>query len=149
MCLDISTRHHPDRKPLIAEEDIEVVKYLALPDDYFYLDCDHMMKTMHCPLRTPFMLMPIVFDGNEECVLESSAFEAKPYENSDELWLVEEGIHAYTMDFFHLAQGNCLSDLAPFHAYIPEGTKYYIGISGDIVAEKMIIKNEIYENICV
>lgn len=136
--------HHPDLKPLVAEKDIEVVKYLALPDDYSYLNCYHMMETAHYPLRTPFMLMPIVFDGNEECVLESSTFEAKPYENSDERWLVEEGIHAYTMKPFHSAQGTCLSGFAPFHAYIPKGTKYYLGIGHDIVADKMIIKNEIY-----
>ena len=137
MCLIISEKYHPDYKPLIAEEDIEVVKYLALPGDVSYFYGDGMIGTVHCPLRTPFMSIPIVFGDNEECVLESSTFEAKMDE--DDGWCMEVGIHAYTS-----SQGTCLSGLTPFQAYIPKGTKYYFGTNGDIVAEKMIIKNTKY-----
>lgn len=137
MCLIISEKYHPDYKPLVAEEDIEVVKYLALPDDVSYLDMNDMIRTVHHPLCTPFMSIPIVFDDNEECVLESSTFEAKMDE--DDGWCMEVGIHAYTSP-----QGTRLSGLTPFQAYIPKGTKYYFGTNGDIVAEKMIIKNTTY-----
>lgn len=145
MCLEISTVHHPDLEPLVAEEDIKVVKYLMKPSVAYYSAWDDatgklIVKKEERVLRTPFMSEPVKFDENDECVM--TAPELK-HEHDCDKWIVEEGIHAYIgTDAFTFLQ--FISDCAPFHAYIPKGTKYYLGNEGDIVAEKMVIKNEIY-----
>lgn len=146
MCLTIWTYMHSDLEPLVAEEDIEVVKYLKKPIKVQYSTVDYVTgriitKEEEQALCTPFMGAPIEFDENGECVM--TVPELKRQYVCDE-WIVEEGIHAYigadALTFLQFAS-NC----APFRAYIPKGTKYYLGTTGDIVAEKMVIKNEIYE----
>ena len=142
MCLEISRVHHPDLEPLVAEEDIEVVKYLMKPSVAYYSVVYYTTsKQEERVLRTPFLNEPVKFDENDECVM--TAPELKREQDYDK-WIVEEGIHAYigTNAFTFL---QFVSDCAPFHAYIPKGTKYYLGNEGDIVAEKMVIKNETYE----
>ena len=141
MCLEISTIHHPDLKPLTAEKDIEVVKFLKPELHEFsmpkYDTCEIMAMT-EFSLRTPYMSYPVEFDENDECVMEHymSTF--------DGLWVVE-GIHAYTeIMWWYQRQKDLLLTCTPFKAYIPKGTKYYFGTNGDIVAEKIIIKNTKY-----
>jgi hypothetical protein len=62
---------------------------------------------------------------------------------------VSVGIHAYgknwdsISDWADIIQSYCLHfNGTPFKAFIPKGAQYYVGIDGDIVANKMIIKNE-------
>lgn len=152
MCLEISTKYHSNpKKPLIAEEDIEVVKFLKKPRTVSYSSVDYMTgkvitKWQEEVLCTPFMGVPIEFDENGECVLKSGKIRPK-FESCIEAYIVEEGIHAYRKQLAW-DSSEVPSLFAPFRAYIPKGTKYYMGESDDIVAEKMVIKNEIYEDIC-
>lgn len=147
MCLEISTIHHPDLEPLVAEEDIEVVKFLKLERCEFsenniskiMLNYDtYEIVTMTEPflLITPYMSYPVEFDENDECVMEHhmSTFGG----------LCIEGIHAYTKNAWYFDR-DLLLTCEPFRAYIPKGTEYYLGRAGDIVADKMIIENKIYE----
>lgn len=138
MCLEISRICHPDLKPLIAEEDIEVVKFLKAERLEFSIpkyDICEIVAMAEFFLRTPFMSYPVEFDENGECVMEHymSTFDG----------FCVEGIHAYTKLMWSLDKDLFL-ECTPFKAYIPKGTRYYLGNKGDIVAEKMIIKNEIY-----
>jgi hypothetical protein len=153
MCLEISTKYHGNpKKPLIAEEDIEVVKYLKKPCIVAYSSVDFatgksIKKWREEVLCTPFMNEPIEFDENGECILKSGTI-IPVFESCINAYIVEVGIHAYRKEMDSLSL-QFTPPCTPFRAYIPKGTKYYIGENDDIVAEKMVIKNEIYENICV
>lgn len=151
MCLFVSESHHPDLKPLIAEEDIEVIKFLVLPSiehrPHFVKDKTQWIPFMN-PLRTPFREVPVEFDENGECVMESE-LEKPQYASLSLYRIVSVGIHAYgknrdnSSDWADIIQSYCLNfNGTPFKAYIPKGAQYYVGIDGDIVANKMIIKNE-------
>lgn len=122
MCLVINPYKHFFLSPKISLFPIKVFKILINSS------CGHL---------TPFRLHSVNFiDG--KCVLS-----AKFNPNFKYAHTVGEGIHGYyklenaTAQLKHFVKdGRCI-----YKAIIPPFTKYFYGFNGEIVAEKMIIKN--------
>lgn len=87
-------------------------------------------------LVTPYMWHQINFINNK-CFL-SAKFNIV---NSSE---INEGIHAYYKFINAKSDVNAVRSYKIYKAIIPPFTKYFYGICGDIVAEKMIIINVPY-----
>ena len=87
-------------------------------------------------LITPYMGCQINFI-NKKCILSAKL-------NINDFSEINEGIHAYYK--FHNAKSDVddLYKCKVYKAIIPPFTKYFYGVNGEIVAEKMIIKNVSY-----
>ena len=135
MCLIINRLYHKmggeneDYRPrhLTAQEDILVYKLL-----------------LHTPwggVFTPYQYMPISFwDGRYNYV---STFTFALNEEGDDC--VVEGCHAYhSYDRAELIDNGTFNSRI-HRAVIPKGTKFYVGLFGDIVSENLIIINDLDE----
>lgn len=117
MCLSINKKFHKNNKPLKAEKDIRVYKCLDVNQ---------------FGITTPFMYYPINFEEGK-CILTSRKLKVTSEDT------IIEGIHAYCTK----ERATVTSSMFPetgttiFKAFIPKGTKYFIGDNGDIVSEKL------------
>lgn len=119
MCLIINLKKHILLRPKISLFPIKVFKILI--DGHL----------------TPYRFHQVNFI-NGKCVLS-----AKFNSNFRYTYTIEEGIHGYyklknaTTDLAHfVGEGGCI-----YKAIIPPFTKYFYGWNGNIVSEKMIIKD--------
>lgn len=137
MCLVISDLHHQyvqdgsicaRLKPLIAQTPLTVYKVLNFNNGN---------------LQTPFQKKCINF------ISDNAVLEAPMMDYYKGGWGVDIGIHAFEtktdarahLDFWNTI--DLIFNLAIYEAIIPVGTKYFYGINGTIVSEKLIIKNKI------
>lgn len=92
---------------------------------------------------TPYQGVTVKFK-DEKAVLEAPTM-MDHYRNNWGMVVVEIGIHAFYKKDTALAKLASLQDesYAIFEAIIPAGTKYFYGVGGEIVSEKLIIKNKI------
>lgn len=125
MCLIIDLKKHILHRSKISLFPIKVYKILH--------------TNLSGELITPYMGYRINFI-NKKCVL-SAKFNIV---NSSDIIIINEGIHAYYK--FHIAKSDVgnLYKCEVYKAIIPPFTKYFYGVRGEIVAEKMIIKNVSY-----
>ena len=84
--------------------------------------------------HTPIICKPVIFKDDKCCLSGKFSY----YYGG----VIEEGVHSfssYTMarDFANSVGGFI------YKAYIPSGVKYFIGFEGQIVSEKLIVKNDI------
>ena len=123
MCLTINmTIHKKENKkyvPFVAETDLRVYKCL----DY--------ENGEYC---TPFQYLPIVFENNMKhlhanIILESFNKIHVGIHSFHDIWYVIS-----TTNQFHKSSGT-----KKHWAVIPKGSKFYIGIAGDVVSEDLII----------
>lgn len=123
MCLIINQVNYPDLKPATAKNDIFVYKLLSHVNDTY---------------RTPYMNYPIHFRLGKSIV--KSKLLITPISHGA-YYTVTEGIYAY------LKQNYLLRFRYPdeyiFKAVIPKGAHYFIGDKNIVVADKMIIFDEI------
>jgi hypothetical protein len=119
MCLIIDRKKHILLRPKISLFPIKVYKILY--------------TNLSGELITPYMGYQINFI-NKKCVLSAK------FNIINDFSAINEGIHAYYK--FHIAKSdvNDLYKCKIYKAIIPPFTKYFYGIKGEIVAEKMIIK---------
>ena len=124
MCLTINSLLHPYYKPLVAEKNIVVYKVLC-----------HYVGALPSVWRTPYKHYEIDF-GVRGSVgrYEYPHTELNVFHGLG-CFTVNEGIHAFCLPLNPLEKGTYFD----FKGIIPKGTKFYIGINDDIVAEDMII----------
>ena len=147
MCLIINTDIHIKRtwnsnfrrripKPLVADKDILCVKLLMpVPFGTRY------------KFMTPFRNMGVKFDwlnGIAELVSDVKSkrlpFSVIKTVVKDEKFLVENGIHSRS-------KKTLLLGCEQFYAIIPKGAKYYVGVDGDLVSNRLLVfENEIFYN---
>lgn len=127
MCLTVDLKKHihifNKALPKIALKDIIVYKVVGSRYGYHY---------------SPFQVTPISFTKNKAVL--KSRLQLRCYEDSIE---VHKGIHAYTK-YDIASEETCwhtelFDHVTVYKAVIPRGTKYYLGVDGDIVAKKLII----------
>ena len=128
MCLVIEKLYHCgiDTKPLVAKENIIVFKLL-----------NHYVGALPSVFSTPYRAYQIDF-GIRGSVGRFEYPHTELKLSSFGTGNVTEGIHAFVRPY-----SDEDGKLHIFHAIIPKGAKYYIGDSGDIVADKMIIFQDI------
>lgn len=75
---------------------------------------------------------------------------------STQIFIVEEGLHAYTkrrvayvkQHYLNKVDGeDFLTTYSVYKAIIPKGSKYYIGLNGDIASDALIIKRKLWFNL--
>lgn len=120
MCLIVKNKWHKNGKPLIAKEDIVVFKLLSKFKNQVF---------------TPFRFHPVNF-RNGECQMKSTLRREK----SKYGYICKHGIHAFLDKPYKMI---LTSRNFVVKAIIPKGAYYFIGNKYDIVANKMIITNEI------
>lgn len=126
MCLYISKWHHGSNpKPKTAKKDIHVYKVLYDLDNEYY---------------TPFRRALVEFHSNIAISTASRLTILRRSLNIEfsSVDIVTEGIHAYRTILRAKSISNCMGGYI-YHAIIPKGTKYYVGIDKNIVSEKLII----------
>ena len=146
MCLTINTRIHRTEEgakwptPLVAENDILVTKLLCSTTKKGWFGQRTAMTSMR--------FHKIKFGFKKEKTLEDNF----GLNETEDLIYVTNGIHAFT-GVGGISCGNIDRLVSTYgdvehYAVIPKGTKYYLGVSGDIVAEKMIIfwDKDAYDN---
>ena len=140
MCLYINTKVHKKQKgekfpaPFIADENILVFKFLI-----------KQWVEKKCWYLTPYQTKIITFNENNYCLVKSDLIDifcpfgiqfSQSVLDNKRFYKVFEGIHSYYED-------NADDWGEKHYAIIPKGTKFYIGDSGDIVSQKLIIfKNQ-------
>lgn len=125
MCLTISFAHHINNKPKIANTDILVYKCL----DTHTLDGTPQ-------ITTPYRDYPITFDENGTFVYSKVRLEKLAPD------AIGQGIHAYYYDMPAMrlaAKYNRDYGCKVFYAIIPKGSRYFIGLNLQIVANNMTI----------
>lgn len=138
MCLSVCKIKHPDFRPLIAGYNILCWKVLVSNTIHY------RGKLVVTPLSVP--LTPY---RNERCPVPSTQEAALSFDfdSKDSGWReVGPGIHAYRTK----CRGQRVA-YGPRHelfpCVIPKGTRFFIGIHGDIVAEKMMVfpKDKVFD----
>lgn len=137
MCLSVDLGFHKVKsdKPiaLVAKENILVYKVLEVKNNYY---------------RTPYMLKGINFDDEYGMFFyKTTKFgidrvrffdQGREYCEYD----VSKGIHSY-FDFDNANRDfNCLKSLGVsniHYAIIPKGSKFYVGIEGDIASSNLVV----------
>lgn len=119
MCLIIDRKKHILLHPKISLFPIKVYKILH--------------TNLSGELITPYMGYRINFI-NKKCILSAKLNIG----NSSDI--INEGIHAYYKSHIAKSDVNELYKCKIYKAIIPPFTKYFYGVQGEIVAEKMIIK---------
>ena len=128
MCLFKDEKYHPHNRPLIAEEDIVCYKQVGRGSCSLY--------------ETPYThtIIPT------ECIENKVPFKAEIVKKFRFFWnhilgtslIVNDGfIHVYKYPRYQF-------DLITFECIIPKGTKYFIGLHGDLAAEKIIFLERSY-----
>lgn len=137
MCLTVDLKKHihifNKALPKIALKDINVYKVVGVKYGYFY---------------SPYQITPIIFIKNK-AILKSSLQQGsckrdKTFSGNRLYIEIYKGIHGYTEHKFACEDAVFLEDTfinraIICKAIIPRGTKYYLGVDGDIVAKKLII----------
>lgn len=127
MCLFKNDKYHPHSCPLIAKEDIVCYKQV-------FRNIDGTYKTPYTNTLIP-----------TECVENKVPFKAKIdkkfkffcYHVLGTSLIVNDGfIHVYKHPQYQLGW-------ITFECIIPKGTKYFIGIKGDLAARKIIFLNRV------
>lgn len=128
MCLIIDKRKHQSLKPIKLDKDLIVSKGLVSRKDDEWLVSDTHFKFAN--FVTPYRQKSVHFLFGR-AILRAKL--DKPYYR-DYSWRINKGIHAW------LCKNNLMFlTYSLYNAVIPKGTKVYFGMSGDIVAEKLII----------
>ena len=125
MCLTISFAHHINNKPKIAYTDILVYKCL---------DTHTLNGTPQ--ITTPYRDYPITFDENGIFTYPKVRLEKLSHED------IGQGIHAYYYDMgARQLAAKYKRDFGckMFYAIIPKGSRYFIGLDFQIVANNMTI----------
>lgn len=164
MCLYIKTSLHPNREPLVAEEDIKVVKVLLTEKAYRYDSLVQFDRESAIPISviqenaffTPYMRSRVVFDDEGMCTLTGEM--EVTYHMVDggrgrysifECPRVDEGVHSLSADkdsdWYLTMKRELYEDgqLIAFDAIIPKGTPFFTGCHGDFVSEKLIVTNRV------
>ena len=133
MCLSVNLNYHKveDNKPiaLIAKQSLLVYKVLSSTDGVHY--------------HTPFQYQSINFDDKYGMFFyETTKFSI--FEDLDYEYNVTCGIHSF-MDI-HIAnlvkkyfQKRSIIRIVIRHAIIPKGSKFYIGVDGDVVSNDLVV----------
>lgn len=136
MCLTVETKYHNKHfiwgkhrnipKPLVAQEDILVYKWV---------ECDNF-NFNH--FYTPYQQKVVEFDEKGVAILDSGVKSKKvPFTifiAPNGRFYVSKGIHS-----FNSQRKAVHINVFTMNSIIPKGTKFYIGGSGDIVSQKLII----------
>ncbi len=146
MCLIVKNR---SGIPLVAKEDIMVHKYikmLNLSEKLVLYTTLYMDKKVEfdkdgiCILEVPEMCGYVTLSGlgNINCRFPH---KTDHYTHPVACVIVEQGIHSYAVDsaVYHHPFRFSPQSIMKCVAIIPKGTRYFEGINGDMVSEKLII----------
>ena len=133
MCLSVNLNYHKvqDNQPiaLVAKQSLLVYKVLSSTDGVHY--------------NTPFQYKSINFDDkNGMFFYETTKFSI--FEDLDYDYNVTCGIHS----FIDIDVANCVKKffkkrsiirISICYAIIPKGSKFYIGVDGDVVSNDLVV----------
>lgn len=146
MCLWVRTALHPDYYPLVAEEDLLVVKGLIVYDEGWNIvkiDDYEPICLYKKWIYTPFMKKNVDFDGKGEYILREPCLHTTQdiYGTTVEYGIHSLSYHAFmdgraSLDVRHLDRGESIQY---FNAIIPKGAKYYAGQDFDYASDELII----------
>lgn len=125
MCLIVSIEHHPDLKPKTAKTDLRVYKILTQVSGCWF---------------TPYQSVRLKFNLQNK-IRYKSTIDA-PLSHSSGLSYcarISRGIHSFYSYVFAINEKRWCGPGTVFYAVIPKGSKYYIGVEGDIVSSQLII----------
>ena len=127
MCLCVDTKKHFNGKPKIADTDILVYKMLTLNDEG--------------EIVTPYQRYLIIFDENG--TFTYSKVRLKKIGNSE----ITKGIHSFLSEIGAWLLRYHEFDRSIHYAIIPKGSRYFIGVVGDIVSNNLIVfeNKEVYK----
>lgn len=129
MCLLIDAKLHPKNKPLIAKDDIYVIKRFS---KFYYISNNDLF--LESPFRFYIYKYKTLEKSSIKVVSNIPHFKFDKYKAK-----IEKGLHSYTQFIIDTYCTDIISICK-----IPKNSKYFIGLYGDIVSNCLEIVDIIY-----
>ena len=146
MCLWVLRKEHHELEPLVAEEDMLVLKVLTIrepdPTDKRILNETGKWIFNEEKIYTPFMRQPVVFDDDGKCEIQErdlgSDMKEDKYGASFGFGVHSLAYTAHQTKMLNPKLEAC-ERLGTFVAVIPKGSRYYVGQDWDYASDRLII----------